>query len=283
MSCHRFAANKRKNVAQCEAASEQYALDTANKFIELGLADLGYEYVNIDDCWSTKDLDGSGKLVPDPNKWPRGVRPVADEIHDMGLKLGLYGCVGSRTCADYPGSEGNEATHVGQLVEWDVDFWKVDNCYTPCLDQPDPQTCGRPAGHTRDFYTPMRDAIVAVQDTKPILFNLCQWGRDSVWEWGADYGNSWRMSTDNWQDWESVVRIGSSAAGISEYSAPGGWNDLDMLVSTHANPLHDQKDWNHAEIITSRLWATEFSQSLRSACTLACGRLQSLRWCWATT
>lgn len=99
----------------------------------------------------------------------------------------------------------------------------------------------------------MRDAILSAQDTRKIHFNLCNWGRDAVWEWGAQYGHSWRlvpfnkslscsqhtplstnlpnqrMSADNWGDWASVERIASAAADISEYSGPGGFNDLDML------------------------------------------------------
>ncbi|KAK4161753.1 putative alpha-galactosidase B [Cladorrhinum sp. PSN259] len=217
------------NVAQCNAASAKYALDTANKFVSLGLKDLGYEYINIDDCWTTKNRDGSGKLVPDPSKWPNGIKPVVDQIHGMGLKFGLYGCAGVQTCAGYPGSEGHEKSDVAQLVGWGVDYWKYDNCYTPCRQNPRPQTCQNPAGNTTVFYAPMRDAIIGAKDTKKIHFNLCNWGRDQVWTWGASYGHSWRMSVDNWGDWASVERIGSAAAGISQYSGPGGFNDLDML------------------------------------------------------
>jgi alpha-galactosidase len=75
----------------------------------------------------------------------------------------------------------------------------------------------------------MRDAIVSVQGQKNIFFSLCNWGRDNVWQWGAQYGNSWRMSVDVWNDWASVVRVGSAAAGIYQYSGPYGFNDLDML------------------------------------------------------
>lgn len=220
-----------QNVAQCDAATEAYALDTANALISLGLNELGYVHVNIDDCWTTMERDESGNLVPDPEKWPRGIQAVVDEIHDMGLFFGLYGCAGTMTCAGYPGSEGHEVQDAELLASWGVDFWKHDNCYTPCNDSPLPQTCGNPAGHTQEWYGTMRDAILGVNETKNILFNICQWGRDEVWTWGYDYGNSWRISTDNWGDWESVVRIGSTAAGIAEYSEPGGFNDLDMLVS----------------------------------------------------
>ncbi|KAK4220760.1 glycoside hydrolase superfamily [Podospora fimiseda] len=161
-------------------------------------------------------------------KWHQ---PVVDQIHGMGLKFGLYGCAGVQTCAGYPGSEGHEKSDVAQLVSWGVDFWKYDNCYTPCRKSPRPQTCQNPSGNTSTFYAQMRDAIVAAnsKETKKMHFNLCHWGRDQVWIWGANYGHSWRMSVDNWGDWASIERIGSAAAGIYKHSAPVGFNDLDML------------------------------------------------------
>ena len=84
---------------------------------------MAYADINIDDCWSTKSRDSSGKLVPDPKKWPNGIKSVVDQIHGMGLKFGLYGCAGDKTCAGYPGSEGHEKSDVAQLASWDVDFW----------------------------------------------------------------------------------------------------------------------------------------------------------------
>lgn len=230
------------NVAQCDAATEAFALDTASRFISMGLRDLGYTYVNIDDCWSTHQRNASGYLVPDPIKWPRGIKPVVNELHDMGLKLGLYGCAGLQTCAGYPGSWGYERQDAELLAEWGVTYWKHDNCYTPCETEPFPQTC--PAelavGHTSTWYGAMRDAILATG--KPILFSMCSWGRERVWEWGRDYGNSWRMSVDIWNDWASVIRIGSAAAGMAEYAAPGGFNDLDMMqISNGAlNPAQER-------------------------------------------
>jgi alpha-galactosidase len=145
----------------------------------------------------------------------------------MGLKFGLYGDAGIKTCGGYPGSQGYEVKDAQTLAAWGVDYWKYDNCYTPC-NGPVVQTCGSPAGNTQTWYATMRNALQSV--SPPILFSLCQWGRDNVWTWGANYGNSWRMSVDNWNDWASVVRIASAAADIAQYSAPGGFNDLDMMV-----------------------------------------------------
>ncbi|CAI6337624.1 unnamed protein product [Periconia digitata] len=215
------------NQGGCDAATAEVALRTAQSFIDLGLKDLGYTYVNIDDCWSTMSRNSAGELVPDPNKFPNGMKAVADEIHSMGLKFGLYGDAGIKTCAGYPGSEGHEEQDAKQLAEWNVDYWKHDNCFTPCQG-PVVQTCPNPDGHTKTWYVKMRDALQ--QSGRPIFYSLCNWGRDSVWTWGAEVGNSWRMSVDNWGNWADVVRIASEAAPIAEYSAPGGWNDLDMLI-----------------------------------------------------
>jgi alpha-galactosidase len=237
------------NVAQCASASERYALDTANKFISLGLKDLGYQYVNIDDCWSTKARDSSGNLVPDPSKWPNGIKSTVDKIHNLGLKMGLYGCVGTMTCAGYPGSWGHEAQDARLLASWGIDFWKHDACYTTCDNNQLPQTCWNPAFNTRAWYEKMRDALAAVKSTKNIYFNLCQWGRDSVWTWGAQVGNSWRMSGDNWQDWASIQRIGSSAQGLAKYAGPGGFNDLDMLI------IGNNKLTENEERLHFGLWA----------------------------
>lgn len=148
----------------------------------------------------------------------------------MGLKFGLYGCAGEMTCASYPGSWGHEEQDAQLLASWDVDFWKHDNCFTPCPVDPPPQTCPDFEVDTRPWYGVMRDAFAAVADTKEINFNLCNWGRNEVWTWGPEYGQSWRIEEDNWGDWESVGRIGATASGLAEFSAPGGFNDLDMLV-----------------------------------------------------
>lgn len=195
------------------------------------MKDVGYSYVNIDDCWTTKERDSNGNLVPDPDKWPRGIKPVVDELHAQGLKFGLYGCAGSLTCASYPGSEGHELQDMEQLAEWDVDFWKHDNCFTECPETPYPQTCWDYPVSTEPWYAKMGDAIQQVKPQKEILFNLCQWGRNDVWEWGDKYGHSWRIADDNWGNWESVIRIGARANDIAQYAGPGGFNDLDMLVS----------------------------------------------------
>ncbi|OJD37213.1 alpha-galactosidase [Diplodia corticola] len=196
------------------SASAESALAAANAFENLGLKELGYTYINLDDGWSTMARDSDGNLVPDPTKFPNGIRNVSDQIHALGLMFGLYGDSGTATCAGFPGSQGYEEQDAVLLASWAVDYWKYDNCNTP-------------SGDSQPRYETMRDALLATD--RDILYSLCQWGVDSVWEWGASVGNSWRVGGDITNNWNSVASIAASNAGITSYSAPGGFNDYDML------------------------------------------------------
>ncbi|KAM3088347.1 hypothetical protein ACMFMG_002400 [Clarireedia jacksonii] len=201
-------------------------MTAANQFVNLGLKNLGYTYVNIDDCWHSKSRDSSGNLVADPSKWPNGIAYVANQIHGMGLKFGLYGDAGTMTCAGYPGSQGHEQQDAKLLSSWGVDYWKYDNCYTPCTNGQVPQTCWTKR-NSESWYQLFGNALSA--QSHAILYSICSWGVDSVWTWGNSVGNSWRITGDIQDTWSSVASIANTAAGISQYSVPGGFNDLDML------------------------------------------------------
>ena len=94
---------------------------TADIFVSSGLKDAGYQYVNIDDCWSLRERGADGRLVPDPVKFPEGIKGVADYVHSKGLKLGIYGDAGTKTCAGYPGSLGKEDLDAQTWADWGVD------------------------------------------------------------------------------------------------------------------------------------------------------------------
>ena len=196
-------------------------MKTAKAFLDLGLKDLGYTHVNIDDCWSLKNRNSTGHLVADPAKFPKGIDGLAKEIHGMGLKLGLYGDAGTLTCAGYPGSYSYEQKDAETLAAWEVDYWKFDNCLTE-------KVYTNKGIKASEYYPIMRDALLKV--SRPIFYSICQWGRDEVWTWGAKVGNSWRMSEDIRNNWESVSGIAAKAATIYNYSSPGAFNDLDMMV-----------------------------------------------------
>jgi alpha-galactosidase len=215
------------NAGQCSFATAQRALQTADLFVSLGLKDLGYNYVNIDDCWSTKSRNSSGYLTPDPQKWPNGIKAVTDQIHAKGLKFGLYGDRGTQTCAGYPGSLNNEEKDAKTLASWGVDYWKYDNCATTNENS-----------HTE--YEKMRDALA--NSGYKIFYSLCNWGRDNVWTWGKNVGNSWRITDDNFNSWSYVASIAAKGAGIAQYGGPGGFNDWDMMVSCDMENVYNSFD-----------------------------------------
>lgn len=108
--------------------NETIFLTVAERLISLGLADLGYNYVNIDDCWSDKEKrrdNVTGRLLPDYSKFPKGIKGTADEIHGLGLKLGIYGDAGTATCGTYEGSLGHEEIDAKTWAEWGVDCMSI--------------------------------------------------------------------------------------------------------------------------------------------------------------
>ncbi len=188
---------------------------TADAMVSSGMAAAGYTYVNIDDCWSTRSRNANGDLVPDPQKFPNGIKAVADYVHSKGLKIGIYSSAGTTTCAGYPASLGHEQQDANLWASWGIDYLKYDNC-------------GDHQGKNgQQRYAAMRDALAATG--RPILFSLCNWGQESVWTWGMQTGNSWRTTGDIQANFSSVMGILDQQVGLDAYSGPGGWNDPDML------------------------------------------------------
>ncbi|WP_031512189.1 NPCBM/NEW2 domain-containing protein [Streptomyces sp. NRRL F-5123] len=198
--------------------NEQLIKDTADYFVSSGLKDAGYTYVNIDDCWMTHTRDADGRLVPDPVKFPDGIKGTADYVHSKGLKLGIYEDAGTATCAGYPGSLGHEAADAQSFADWGVDYLKYDNCNN------------KSDGTMADFlsrYTAMGDALKATG--RPIVYSLCEWGQLQPWEWAGDIGNLWRTTGDISDNWGSLKSITDANLPLSSYARAGAWNDPDML------------------------------------------------------
>jgi alpha-galactosidase len=200
------------------AVSETLIKQTADFFVSSGLKDLGYEYVNIDDCWSLMERDTNGRLAPDPVKFPSGIKGLADYVHSQGLKLGIYGDAGTKTCAGYPGSLGNEELDAASWAEWGVDYLKYDNCYN--------QSDGSRADYVRR-YTAMRDALA--KTGRDILYSICEWGQSQPWQWAVGVGQLWRTGSDIADNWSSLRSIIAFNATLAPYAGPGHWNDPDML------------------------------------------------------
>jgi len=201
----------------------------ADALISTGLKDCGYEYVVIDDCWAVKDhRDSHGDLIPDPERFPDGMKPLADYVHSLGLKFGLYSDAAEMTCAGYPGSFGFEEQDARQWAAWGVDYLKYDYCYAP----PDQATA-------IERYTRMGSALRGCG--REILFSICEWGGRSPHLWARQAGGQVWLATgdvvDSWVNVQSGTWWGlgidtalDQAAGLHEYAGPGGWNDMDMLV-----------------------------------------------------
>ena len=111
--------------------NETLIFQIADTMAEKGYRDAGYEYLIIDDCWSLKERDSFGNLVPDPEKFPNGMKTVADYVHSKGLKFGMYSCAGILTCAGYPSSYDHEFQDAALFAEWGIDYLKYDYCNFP--------------------------------------------------------------------------------------------------------------------------------------------------------
>ncbi len=198
--------------------SDKVIRETADAMVELGLRDAGYEYLVIDDCWSKRDRDPvTHKIVPDPEKFPDGMKAVSDYVHSKGLKFGMYSCAGVRTCADYPGSFDHEYLDAETFAEYGCDFLKYDFCFRP-------KTIDGPL-----LYRRMGMALKACG--REILFSACNWGSDNVHQWIRSTGAQMYRSTGDINDsFKSFKEIAMSQIGNLGYSAPGCFNDIDMLI-----------------------------------------------------
>ena len=184
---------------------------------EKGLAKAGYEYVIIDDCWSLRARDEKGRIVPDPAKFPGGIKAVADYVHSLGLKLGIYSCCGLHTCAGYPGSFEHEFEDARQFAEWGIDYLKYDNCFHPATLS------------SEMLYRRMNLALRS--SGRDILLAACQWGRDEVHNWIRSTGAHTFRSTIDIQDaWRSIEQIALSQLEKQHCGGAGCYNDMDILV-----------------------------------------------------
>jgi alpha-galactosidase len=158
----------------------------------------------------------------DPQRFPNGIKPLADYVHSLGLKFGIYSDAGARTCQGRPGSRGYEFQDARQYAAWGVDYLKYDWCNTSTQDP-------------RASYELMRDALALAG--RPIVFSICEWGNSKPWLWAGSAGNLWRTTSDILDRWEGkgaeyglgVMSIVDLQAGLESYAGPGHWNDPDML------------------------------------------------------
>ncbi|KAJ7514176.1 hypothetical protein O6H91_23G031700 [Diphasiastrum complanatum] len=195
--------------------NETIIRENVDAMISLGLPALGYQYVNIDDCWADFDRDSEGNLIAHPATFPSGIKALADFVHKSGLKFGLYSDAGYKTCiGNRAASLGHELQDALRFASWGVDHLKYDNCYHD----------GSPE-HVR--YAAMGEALN--KTGRPILYSICEWGTETPALWAPKYGNSWRTSRDAKDRWKRVKLLADDNNIWAAYAGPGGWNDPDML------------------------------------------------------
>ncbi|HKM94195.1 MAG TPA: glycoside hydrolase family 27 protein [Prolixibacteraceae bacterium] len=204
--------------------SEVLIKEMADAMVEKGLKDAGYEYIVIDDCWQI-GRDSAGFIIVDPDRFPKGMKHVADYVHSKGLKFGIYSCAGTQTCAGRPGSRGHEYQDAYTYAKWGVDYLKYD-------------WCSNDGQNSIESYRLMSQKLK--EAGRPIVFSLCEWGDTKPWEWAKDIGHLWRTTGDisacfdcivehgTWKSW-GTMQILDMQDGLREYAGPGHWNDPDML------------------------------------------------------
>jgi alpha-galactosidase len=245
------------NKFECNV-SETLIKGMADAMVDSGMKNAGYQYVVIDDCWQVS-RDEQGNILADSERFPSGMKALADYIHSKGLKFGLYSDAGEYTCQHRPGSKSHEMQDAKQYAQWGVDYVKYDWCYSAGLTQ-------------QDVYTKMRDAILATG--RPMVFSICEWGTSKPATWASTVGNLWRTTGDIADTWSSTgrqfgpppnggapgngpgapppgmppmpagegpmpmnmpamglgfVQILDQQAELAAYAGPGHWNDPDML------------------------------------------------------
>ncbi len=253
------------------AVTESDILKTARELVSTGLAADGYDTVVIDDCWMAAQRSATGALRPDPTTFPDGIPYVANVVHGLGLKLGIYASAGTATCAGRPGSYGHYAQDARTFASWGVDFVKLDFCHVP--------SSANPATLFNQFGTALSAANPGIVYSQELPVS-------AAWSSGgptfaalvaasAVTSNMWRIAPDE----KATVAAGVSITQHLEadlplysYASPGHWNDLDMLLtgnSAFGYSLSAQE--NQADV-----WAMESSPMFASGDLTAAASLTVL-------
>ena len=220
--------------------NEQTLLDVARALNESGMVAAGFKTLNIDDCWPAKQRAPDGSIVPDPQKFPRGMLAFSNDLAQYGLGLGIYTAHGNFTCQSYPGSYGYEEADARAYASWNVRFVKNDWC-----------TChpGKPAVPDLPAFDALRDAL---NRTGRNMVYSVHWNyaltKGPTCAKGVscplpDVANMWRIGGDIGPHWNSVLRLIDIDTPLAANAGPGHWNDADMLEV--GNGMTEDQDRAH--------------------------------------
>ena len=203
-----------------EPQNEKLIKEIADALISSGMKDAGYVYVGPDEgiCFSRGD---SGKLTPNLERYPSGLRGLGDYIRQRGLKYALYTDAGTRTCSKaMPGTKDHEFDDMAAFALWRTDYVKIDWCNAKGQDP-------------TQSYAKLRDAQLAAG--RPIVFSLCSWGVGEPWKWAASVGHLWRTTGDicspGKANWSTAMKNTAENEKLYQAAGPGHWNDPDMIIT----------------------------------------------------
>jgi len=227
----------------------------ADHLVADGYKALGYEYVNIDDCWSEMQRDSQHRLVADKHRFPKGIKELADYMHSKGLKLGIYGDVGAKTCAGYPAQNGPKDDgdyydiDAQTFAEWGVDSFKFDGCNE----------------NTAKFDTLYPKMERALNKTGRKILYSCEWPlykRDSNYDAVAKTCNLYRNTGDIRASYSTIMGVvdnyATNQVNFAKHNGPGMWIDPDMVVVGMDGLNHDESRTHFA------MWAIWSSPLLMS-------------------
>ncbi|UKJ08587.1 glycoside hydrolase family 27 protein [Solitalea lacus] len=214
--------------------NEKDIKEIADALVSSGMAKAGYNHIFIDDGWQG-GRDNRNNIIPDPMKFPSGIKALADYVHSKGLKLGIYSDAASLTCAGYTASLNFEQQDAKTFASWDIDYLKYDYCGAP----EDTETA-------KKRYAAMANALR--ESKREIVLGVCEWGDRQPWLWAKEAGGQlWRTTADIRDKWKSsqlaskpsdLHRLGAGIMDIydinvelTQYAGTGGWNDPDMLMA----------------------------------------------------
>eukprot|EP00045_Choanoeca_perplexa_P003505 m.31525 g.31525 ORF g.31525 m.31525 type:complete len:424 (+) comp12082_c0_seq1:254-1525(+) len=236
--------------AYFDRCNEWEILEIADAMVSNGMHDLGFEYINLDDCWADTARDPTtGAIRPDPNRFPSGMKAVADQIHAKGLKFGLYTSMGSSTCnqggrpTKIPGSFGHYDLDTQTFAEWGMDYVKVDWCGSDLFDP-------------KLQHTQLSHGLNATG--RPIWLELCRgYSYDPIPEYVTEVAQSWRITGDHQDEWSNTKKV---IQGFMAPSNPGrsyAWNYGDFLMT--GGPGCNLNNSDHCPFSTDDEYRTSFS------------------------
>lgn len=225
MDWERFRCNTNCQNDPDNCIGERLFMQIADKMVSDGYLDVGYKYVDIDDCWPAHQRDAQGRLVPNPDAFPSGMKALADYMHSRGLLLGIYSDIGNLTCGGFPGSNYHFDIDAQTFASWGIDAFKLDGCYYQAQDYQ--------AGYT-NF------SVALAKAGRPIMYS-CSWPayindneKAKFYPYMATICNIWRNWDDIQDSYTSMSSIanywGSHSDVLGKVAKPGSFNDADQLI-----------------------------------------------------